>query len=422
MILYYLFLLLSPFQDNPRLGAQLFSLGFIPITPIKIVGLMLVVVAVLAPRPKDAVKPLGSVIPVLFVAWVAYPLFWTVTLHGYAPQGSLSAFTSYLGLLIATRFLITTRDRLRNAVRVAVLAETIGTLWLFKQFFIQHWARPIGPSSDPDYEALTLVMALPLSTWIAFYDDHPRWRIFGKVAAGMIAFSVILSQSRGGTLALGAVAILGWLRSRHKARAIAGLALLTALLIAIAPGKALKRVTDLGLSKNSSSGAQISTEARLDLLKAGLGMIRAHPLVGVGMDRFKSLSLTYNPGLIQAYIAHDTYLQLAAEGGIPSLLIFLAILALALRNFRFAEKTGKRADPALGQMGAAMRIALFGYMLAACFLTAQFIRMLWLCVFLSQSLREVITAKMAETETEARQPAALPAKGNRPKSAFRAAG
>lgn len=400
MTFYYFFILLSPFQDNPRLGAQLFNLGFIPITPIKLIGLALVAVAFLAPRAQDAVKPLGSVIPALFVAWVAYPLFWTVAIYHYAPQASLSAFISYLGLLIATRFLITTRARLQGAVRFAVLAETIGTLWLFKQFFIQHWPRPVGPSSDPDYEALTLVMALPLSAWMAFYDDNPRWRIFGKVAAGMLAFSIILTQSRGGGLALSTVAILGWLRSRHKLRAIAGLALVTVFLLAIAPGNALKRITDLGLSKHGETGARISTQARLDLLHAGLNMIRVHPITGIGMDRFKSVSLKYNPELAAPKIAHDTYVQLAAEGGIPSLLIFLAIFALALQNFRFAETTGASADPALAQMGTAMRIALFGYMIAACFLSAQFIRMLWLCVFLSQSLREVTVAELAETKAK----------------------
>lgn len=399
MTLYYLFLLLSPFQDNPRFGMQLFNLGFIPITPIKIVGIFLVAAALIAQRPRDAAKPIGSAIPILFVALVAYPFLCTVLLRHYVPTPQLSAFLSYLGLLIATRFLITTRPRLRNAVRVAVLAEVIGALWLFKQFFFQHWARPIGPSSDPDYEALTLVMALPLSAWLAFYDDAPRWRTFGKVALAMLAFSVIITQSRGGTLTLAVVALLGWFRSRHKMRAVLGLALAAMLLIAIAPGRALNRITDYGLSSGGSYGAQISTRIRIDLLHAGLRMVRAHPIVGVGLGRFKSLSAKYNPDLPSAGgIACNSYVEIAAEGGIPSLLIFLAILWLTFRNFRATEAMGKSVDPALAGMAVTMRIAMLGYMVATFFLTAEFIRLLWLWVFLSQSLREVMAAKVAQSE------------------------
>ncbi len=60
--------------------------------------------------------------------------------------------------MFATNLLVSTQNRLQMTIRVIVLVETFASTWMYKQYYIYHWPRPLGPSSDPNYEALSLVM------------------------------------------------------------------------------------------------------------------------------------------------------------------------------------------------------------------------------------------------------------------------
>ena len=66
MTLYYIFLFLVPFQEHPIFGAQLFQIGSFPVTPIKLVGIPLVIAALLLPRPRDAAQRPGTLILLLY--------------------------------------------------------------------------------------------------------------------------------------------------------------------------------------------------------------------------------------------------------------------------------------------------------------------------------------------------------------------
>ena len=64
-------------------------------------------------------------------------------------------------------------------IRVIVLVETFASTWLYKQYYIYHWPRPLGPSADPNYEALSLVMTVPLAIWLTSYDERNLWKWVG---------------------------------------------------------------------------------------------------------------------------------------------------------------------------------------------------------------------------------------------------
>jgi hypothetical protein len=80
-----------------------------------------------------------------------------------------------------------------------------------------------------------------------------------------------------------------------------------------------------------------SLQTRIELAKAAFRMTSEHPVFGVGVGSFYQLSNVYVPDTLNALRkvrenAHNYYLQVAAELGIPGLLLFLAVLATALRN------------------------------------------------------------------------------------------
>ena len=81
MTLYYLFLLLIPFQTHPKLGATLVSIAGFPVTPIKVEGLLTLAAAFLLPRPRDAARQLPTSISLLYAVFACFPLFGTVVLQ-----------------------------------------------------------------------------------------------------------------------------------------------------------------------------------------------------------------------------------------------------------------------------------------------------------------------------------------------------
>jgi O-antigen ligase len=403
MFFYYLFLLLAPFQDHPKLGAVLFDFGFIPVTPIKVVGILMVAAALLAPRPANAARPIPTAIPGVYAAFLGFPLFGAIVRGQPPPAASLSALVSYGLLLIATRRLIATRERARNSIRVLVLAEAIGTLWIFKQYYFLHWPRPVGPSSDENYEALSLVMALPLAIWLASRDEHRIWRRFGGACAPLLAFSVFVTQSRGGLLALLMLAAAGWLHCSRKLATMLFIVTVLGVDALLAPRGIWSRLQETQVWGSPASGPAVSTRARIELWKGGLSMMQTHPLLGVGLDRFKGAVGRYNPKVHEIahsdYIAHNTYIQEGAEGGLPTLALFLALISLAMANCRDVERQQGKSEGGLIDLGSAMRLGLFAYTVGAFFLTAQFIKEFWLFVFLSHNLREIVAADVARQGT-----------------------
>jgi putative inorganic carbon (hco3(-)) transporter len=402
MPFYYLFLLLAPFQEHPTLGIVLLEAGPIPITPTKLVGILMVIAAFLAPRPLRAAPRLSSAIPTLYMLFVLLPL---VEVFGFGlptPTRSLSALISYGLLIIATRRLVCTPDRLNNVLRVLVLAETIGSLWLYKQQYIEHIPNPHGPSSDSNYEALSLVMMLPLAVYLLSHDVKQIWRTISLICLPVLAFAVFVSQSRGGVVALGTLCLLGWIRSRRKlAMAVGGLVILAALALAV-PDVTWSRFQQIQVTGRPQTGAEMSTRTRVELWRGGLRMIEAHPLFGIGLDQFRAQIGYYNPALYEVsnrtYIAHNTYIHIAAEEGLPILCLFMAMLRLASRNFRLAQRSGPSNE--LSDVASSMKLGLIAYLIAAFFLSAQLEKTLWVFIALSQNLREIAANKAGINHNE----------------------
>jgi len=387
--LYFIFLFLVPFQEHPILGAQLFHVGQFPMTPIKVVGILLVIATILVPRPRDAAPRPGGAILLLFAAFAMFQVLGTTLSSLSFPTTDASTLLSFAILMFATNVLISTQNRLQNTIRVIVLVETFASTWLYKQYYIYHWPRPLGPSADPNYEALSLVMTVPLAIWLASYEDRNFWKWVGRICAPILAFAVFVSQSRGGLLALVVMAVLAWANSRHKMRLVVGFTVAVAFMFAIGPSQMIKRLEQIQFQGQAETGAEVSTRARVELARAGVRMMESHPLFGVGLGQFQPAEFHYNPLLISLeahpHIAHNTYVQLGAEGGVPTLVLYLAILGVTLSTCRRAQKTAGVPD-STAALALAFQVGLIGIMVAEFFLTAQYIKEVWVFISLAPNL------------------------------------
>lgn len=390
MCLYYLLLLTERFHDYPRLGGELFSLAFVPMTSVKLVGLAAFAGAVAVPRPSAAARQgPGAVVP-LFVAFAAWSLFGTVVLRLNVPRVSVSYFLSLGILMLVTRRLVCTAKRIRGTLRMVVMAGGLASLWCYKQYLFDGALRAWGVGLDPNYEALALVVAIPLAAWMGWSEEGKGLRFVGKSCAASLVGATFLTQSRGALITLAMVGCLGLRRTRRKVTAAATTLGVAALLMVLAPSSLWPRFESIRVTGPALNGDETSVEARLAVLVAGVRMDSAHPVFGVGLDRFKALSIDYNPrlrALSAGFVAHDTYVQVAAEAGLPALLLFIAVMVAGFANCRAARRLAQ--DRTLSGIADAMRLALMAYAVGALFLSAQYLMWYWLLIFLSHNLCEI---------------------------------
>jgi O-antigen ligase len=138
-----------------------------------------------------------------------------------------------------------------------------------------------------------------------------------------------------------------------------------------------------------------------------------HPVFGIGLDQFKSVEFHYNPLLADLApdpkIAHNTYVQLGAEGGIPTLALYLTILLLTLVTCRTTQKMPGVGE-GISSLALSFQIGLIGIMVAEFFLTAQYVKEIWVFISLAPNLYTIgLHAAAAHGKTvSARAEAAAP--------------
>jgi O-antigen ligase len=172
----------------------------------------------------------------------------------------------------------------------------------------------------------------------------------------------------------------------------------------MAPAELTNRFHSIKIKGAATNGDEDSSRTHFELLKAGVAMIESSPLTGVGLERFKSVAPLYNRELLDVagrrYIAHNTYLQIGAETGLPVLILFLALMTTAFVNCRAGRRSG---DAPLAGMAKAIQLGLIGYSVAALSVTAEYITTFWILVFLSQNLREIVDSIQVQNAQMLRQ-------------------
>src|SRR6185295_13928638 len=92
-----------------------------------------------------------------------------------------------------------------------------------------------------------------------------------------------------------------------------------------------------------------------------LEMIKAHPMIGIGLNTAYDQKASYIPSFFDdedwIYIAHNQYLLIAAEAGLIGLLAFLRILWVAIAS----AATAARGSGIVGETGAVLFAYLLGF-------------------------------------------------------------
>jgi O-antigen ligase len=273
-------------------------------------------------------------------------------------------------------------------------------------------SRTGGTFGDPNYLAAVLVLTLALGGALASVRSLlPALRVGAMIACALSVAGILLTVSRGGLIALGVALVVSvFIAGKWRAKLAAITVLITLVTVGYFAFYASPAVRQRVTESNGGSG-------RADIWTVGWRMVEAHPLNGVGAGNFQIADRHYllRPGATThaAYIlnapkaAHNAYLEVLAEGGIPALAMFLAIVGFSLRCTAKAWRAFRRSrDRELELVCYALFAGLVGFLAASFFLSQEYSKQLWLLLAFGPFLLRISSLSVGAA-TPSPRPAAV---------------
>jgi O-antigen ligase len=252
---------------------------------------------------------------------------------------------------------------------------------------------------DANDFATFAVAAMPLGVYLA--RRARSWLGRGLPVIGLIVISAafVRSGSRGGFLALIATALfIVWsLRAISVAKRIAAVAVVAVVVVVAASDRYWSAMgsilSDSDYNKTAESG-------RLQIWQRGVGYVVHQPIFGVGLDNFQAAEgqlsalasrQQYGVG-VRWNAPHDTFLQVAAELGIPGLVFFVLMIVGAFRDLhprRYPMLDPTRRPPVPPALKQALRASLLGFIVGSLFLSLAYTALLYTLIGLAIAISKL---------------------------------
>ena len=278
-------------------------------------------------------------------------------------------------------------------------------------------------SYDANDLAFVIVIALPLMVYLFSISRLP----LKVLVSGMIFISlygVVLTQSRGGFLALVVVGLLILLRSRGGMATKVGIIALALVVFGSLAGVHYWDRMFTILADDTGTG-------RTEVWKTGLGILVTHPW-GVGIDNFTIAEGMVHGGFGKWNTAHNSFLQLAVELGIVGFFVFIVLITATIRDLwriqatpeeKASPKTFRQQSlsdalrvkgtlrPGLLPLANALETSLLGFVIGGFFLSQAYSPLLYCILALSLACKRMVREPL---NTAVRKPFWLRNAGNVP--------
>jgi len=222
-----------------------------------------------------------------------------------------------------------------------------------------------GIYSNPNDLGFAIVLSLPFCLAFLLRTNSILRKSAWTVSMLLMISALFLTASRGAFitfLVAGAISLWHFGIKGRRVYLVAA-ALLIAIVVGIAVGGPLKdrllAVSSQGLDTDSQSSAYGSYEQRRILISRSLDGIEHYPILGIGLHNFSTYSGVWRD-------VHVTYLQIAVEGGIPCLILYLLFLGRGFSNLRALRRVTD-GDPEVKLFAGALHSSLVGFLVGALF-------------------------------------------------------
>ena len=303
-----------------------------------------------------------DVLPLLFIAWGLVAVMKSdspISQNFFGMYGRNTGWLTYF--FVAIVFLAATKVRGASNFKFVVIAFSIAAVvnvlynsWViaFGDFigWQNNYGAILGTFGNPNFASSFLGIAFGVNLVLAIKLERKYKPIF-ILLIPVIAWQLMNSGSiQGNVVAVLATWLVGffWTRERVKDSRIASTYLGSGVVVAI-----IGVIGVFGSGPLKNLLAQPTIALREQYWLAAVNMAKSNPLFGVGMDsygdwyrRSRDAQALVVPGPeTVTNAAHSVYLDFLAYGGIPLLLLYVAILITSLVSVVRVLKSTKSFDP-----------------------------------------------------------------------------
>jgi O-antigen ligase len=227
-----------------------------------------------------------------------------------------------------------------------------------------------GNSNDLGVLALLATAAMLAIAQVADRQRLVRLAMIGM--AGTTAVLITMTQSRAALigLGLGLLPLLARLAMRNW-KLLMAVPVALVLIVSFAPAGAWDRLSGLrnfDVSGDNQLDAEGSAGERWRIIQTASRITADNPLFGVGRGAYRMAHARYAPDM-GGKDTHNTYLNLAAETGLPGLLLYLTVIGSVIGKTAGAIRQLKRVPATINRalMLQWLLGGLIGFLAAATF-------------------------------------------------------
>ncbi len=227
-----------------------------------------------------------------------------------------------------------------------------------------------GYISDNNAIAIALVMVIPLMFYLSSTVERRIIKL-GLLGAALLSVVAVLgSQSRGALLAVSAMCLFLWLKSRKKI--IFGFVLFGSFVTAV---MFMPDSWDTRMRSIQTYEADASAMGRINTWTMAFNLANARPIVGGGFEMYSRRTFEqYAPNPEDIHSAHSIYFQMLGEHGYVGLFLFLT---LGLMGWMTARKVIARSRDSpdnrwAGQLARSIQVSLIGFAVGGTFVNISY--------------------------------------------------
>lgn len=333
-----------------------------------IVGIVTIVAFLLSPEKKEMIWTRETILLLIFVGWMLFTTFFA-----FYPQLAWLQWNKVWKIqLMIFLIIMIIKERKQLDLMIWVIAVSLG-YYGFKGgiFTIVHGGQfrvqgPSGTFFEGNNEmALVLIMAIPLIRYLHLQAKRQwvRWGLATVMV--MTGVAAIGSQSRGGLVAMLAMGLFLWIKSRNKIMTGLYMAVAVAIMAAVMPQEWYDRMSTIKTYQEDPSAL-----GRINAWHTAFNVAKDR-ITGGGFEMFQPPTFSrYAPEPFRVHDVHSIYFEQMGEQGFPGLTMFMLLGLFAwLRAGQIIKECKNDPDRKwAADLASMVQVSLIGYAVGGAFL------------------------------------------------------
>lgn len=364
-----------------------------------IVGLVTMLAFLVSKEPKKYPFTPVTVTLILFIFWMNISAVFALPANGSYVWTQWDKVMKIHLFLAVTMMIMYTAERIRWLIWVATFSIAFygikGGIFTLTTGGGSMVLGPDGSFIGGNTEiSLAITMTMPLLRYLQLQTGS-RWIRWGLwICMALCAVAVLGSQSRGGMLALAAMAGFLWLKSHNKFVLGIGLVLLGAAMLSFMPEKWFERMGTISSYEQDSSAM-----GRINAWMFAFNLAKDRPLTGGGFGAATEESFArWAPDPLDVHDMHSIWFQILGEQGFVGLGLFMLLWILTWRLAAGIVKSCRgRGDLRwAGNLAAMIQVSYIGYWVGGSFLGLAYWDLPYVLMAALVLARVVVDRQLAE--------------------------